>query len=578
MTVRIRFPWRALWRLTVPYFKSEERWVAGGLLALVVGIALGTVYLEVVFNEWNRFFYNALEERNYDEYMHQLFRFSWLAALFIIIAVYRLFFNQMLQIRWRRWMTEQFLARWLAHRNYYRLQLVGGETDNPDQRIAEDIRQFVALTLGLVLGLLSAVVTFLSFIAILWTLSGSFAFTAFGMAIEIPGYMMWAALVYAVVGTWIIDRIGRALVGLNFNQQRFEADFRFSLVRLRENVEAIALYGGEDREHEGFRRRFAFVVTNWWALMMRTKLLGFFSSGYNQIAIIFPFVVAAPRYFSEAIKLGDLMQIASAFGQVQSSLSFIVNAYATIAEWRAVIERLVTFEDALAEAAAAAARPAIAVAPHAEPGLTAAGLGLALPTGKTLLQPASFAIEPGESVLVAGPSGSGKSTLFRAFAGIWPFGTGTVRIPRDARVMFLPQKPYMPLGTLAEALAYPAPAAETSDAEKRQALVDVGLPGFVDRLNEIQNWGQALSPGEQQRVAFARVLLKRPNWVFLDEATASLDTQLEERLYTLIKERLPGLTIVSIGHRPGIVRFHRRRLALAVEAEGARIVSEPLPA
>ena len=578
MTVRIRFPWRALWRLTVPYFKSEERWVAGGLLALVVGIALGTVYLEVVFNEWNRFFYNALEERNYDEYMHQLFRFSWLAALFIIIAVYRLFFNQMLQIRGRRWMTEQFLARWLAHRNYYRLQLVGGETDNPDQRIAEDIRQFVALTLGLVLGLLSAVVTFLSFIAILWTLSGSFAFTAFGMAIEIPGYMMWAALVYAVVGTWIIDRIGRALVGLNFNQQRFEADFRFSLVRLRENVEAIALYGGEDREHEGFRRRFAFVVTNWWALMMRTKLLGFFSSGYNQIAIIFPFVVAAPRYFSEAIKLGDLMQIASAFGQVQSSLSFIVNAYATIAEWRAVIERLVTFEDALAEAAAAAARPAIAVAPHAEPGLTAAGLGLALPTGKTLLQPASFAIEPGESVLVAGPSGSGKSTLFRAFAGIWPFGTGTVRIPRDARVMFLPQKPYMPLGTLAEALAYPAPAAETSDAEKRQALVDVGLPGFVDRLNEIQNWGQALSPGEQQRVAFARVLLKRPNWVFLDEATASLDTQLEERLYTLIKERLPGLTIVSIGHRPGIVRFHRRRLALAVEAEGARIVSEPLPA
>lgn len=578
MTVRTRFPWRALWRLTVPYFKSEERWGGLALLALIVALALGMVYLEVVFNEWNRFFYNALEARDYAQYMHQLGRFAWLAAAFIVVGVYRVFFNSMLQIRWRRWMTEQFLARWLAHRNYYRLQLVGGETDNPDQRIAEDIRQFVGLTLGLGLGLLSAVVTFLSFIAILWTLSGPIAFTAFGIEIEIPGYMMWAALVYAVAGTWVIDRIGRALVGLNFNQQRYEADFRFSLVRLRENVEAIALYGGEAREHEGFRRRFAFVVANWWALMMRTKLLGFFSSGYNQIAIIFPFVVAAPRYFSGAIKLGDLMQIASAFGQVQSSLSFIVNAYTTIAEWRAVIERLATFEDALAEAAAAAARPAIAVAPHAGSALAAEGLGLALPTGKTLLKPASFAIEPGESVLVAGPSGSGKSTLFRAFAGIWPFGTGTVRVPEDARVMFLPQKPYMPLGTLAEALAYPEPAAETSDAEKRQALTDVGLAGFVERLNEIQNWGQALSPGEQQRVAFARALLKRPNWVFLDEATASLDTQLEERLYTLIKERLPGLTVVSIGHRPGIVRFHRRRLGLAVEPEGARIVSEPLPA
>jgi putative ATP-binding cassette transporter len=578
MTVRTRFPWRAFWRLALPYFRSEERWGAAGLLALVVGLALVGVYLEVVFNEWNRFFYNALEQRDEKAYMHQLFRFSWLAGLFILLGIYRLFFNQMLQIRWRRWMTDRFLRAWLAHRTYYRLQLTGGETDNPDQRIAEDVRQFVALTLGLGLGLLSAIVTLASFIVILWTLSGPFAFEAFGMAIEIPGYMMWAALVYAVIGTWFIDRVGRKLVGLNFNQQRYEADFRFSLVRLRENAEAVALYGGEAREHEGFHRRFAFVVANWWALMWRTKLLNLFSLSYNQLAIIFPFVVAAPRYFSGAIQLGDLMQIASAFGQVQSSLSFIVNAYTTIAEWRAVIERLVTFQEAIDQARAAAAAPAIASEPGTGAALEAHELSLALPTGRTLLSPASFAIEPGESVLVAGPSGSGKSTLFRAFAGIWPFGAGKVRVPQDARVMFLPQKPYMPLGTLAETLAYPEPAEETSEADKRRALVDVGLPGFVDRLNEIQNWGQALSPGEQQRVAFARVLLKRPNWVFLDEATASLDTQLEERLYTLVKERLPGLTIVSIGHRPGIVRFHRRRLALAVEAAGARIVSEPLPA
>ncbi|MSP51849.1 MAG: ABC transporter ATP-binding protein/permease [Alphaproteobacteria bacterium] len=573
-----QFTWRALWALTIPYFRSEERWSARGLLLLIVAIALANVYLDVVFNEWNKFFYDTFESGNYAEYKHQLLRFSWLAALFIILGIYRLYFNQMMQIRWRRWMTEQFLTKWLAHRTYYRLQLTGGKTDNPDQRISEDIKQFVGLSLGLALGLLSAVVTLASFLAILWTLSGSYEIEIAGMAIEIPGYMVWAAIVYAFAGTWIINRVGRPLFGLNFAQQRFEADFRFGLMRLRENAEAVALYGGEAREHAAFRLRFADVATNWWALMKRTKLLGWFTYGYGQLAIIFPFVVAAPRFFDKTIKLGDLMQIASAFGQVQSSLSFIINAYSTIAEWRAVVERLLTYQAAMDAAASAAVAQPMTVERAATTRLTADDLTLQLPDGRTLTQPVTFAIDPGETVLVSGPSGSGKSTIFRALAGIWPFGRGRIRIPADAKAQFIPQKPYMPVGTLAEALSYPEPADATTEAAKRHALMDVGLPALVERLNDDQNWGQALSPGEQQRVAFARVLLKKPNWVFLDEATASLDTQLEEKMYALLCERLPGLTVVSIGHRPALARFHRRRLSIVPGREGAMIESSPIPA
>lgn len=571
MTDKKRFPWRDFWALTGPYWRSEERWSAGGLLAAIIGLNLAAVYLSVVFNDWNNLFYNALQELDETAALHQLFRFSWLAALFIVVAVYRLYLNQMLQIRWRRWLTERFLTRWLDRQAYFRLQLTGGATDNPDQRIAQDLALFVQLTLGLALGLLSSVVTLASFLTILWDLSGPLNFLLFGRQIDIPGYMLWAAVIYAVLGTWVINRVGLPLVGLNFNQQRFEADFRYSLVRLRENAEAVALYRGEAAEHENFRRTFAWVVQNWWALMRRQKTLTWWSSGYGQIAIIFPFVVAAPRYFSKAITLGGLMQIASAFGQVQDALSFIVNSYSSIAEWRAVVDRLLTFHHAMHAATAADEARAIIFTPGNPGALEVDGLDLQLPDGKPLIAQASLAVQAGEAVLISGPSGSGKSTLFRALAGLWPFGSGRIRLPADAKLMFLPQKPYMPQGSFAQALSYPEPAANTSDEAKRQALIDCGLEPFADRLQEDQNWSQALSPGEQQRVAFARVLLKRPDWVFLDEATASLDTPLEQALYARLRQRLPNLTIVSIGHRPGVADYHERQLELQPALDGARI-------
>jgi len=566
-----RFSWREFWALTRGYWSSEERWSARGLLAVIVGLNLFQVYLNVLFNEWNNLFYNSLQELDEKAFWHQLFRFSWLAALFIATGVYAYYLNQMLQIRWRRWLTERFLDHWLEHRVYYRLQLTDTGTDNPDQRIAQDLQLFVQQTLNLSLNLLSSVVTLASFLTILWTLSGPFSFALFGHEFAVPGYMLWAALVYAIAGTWLINKIGRPLFGLNFNQQRYEADFRYSLVRLRENAEAVALYGGEAREHEAFRGRFANVFGNWWALMSRQKTLLWFTLGYQQLAIIFPFVVAAPRFFAKTIQLGGMMQIASAFGQVQGALSFIVNSYPDIAQWRSVVDRLTTFQRSIEKASAASETNAIRHEPAAAADLQVAGIDLQLPDGKPLIDQATFNVREGEAVLIGGRSGTGKSTLFRAIAGIWPFGRGEVRLPAGAKVLFLPQKPYMPLGTLAECLSYPEPANTTSDEDKRRALIDCGLEQFADRLDEDENWGQALSPGEQQRVAFARILLKRPDWVFLDEATSALDEPLEQALYAKLRQRLPKLTVLSVGHRPTIAAYHERRLELQPGPDGAHL-------
>ncbi len=570
-----RFPWREFWKLIRPYWSSEERWSARALLAVIIGMNLGSVYLNVLFNQWNRLFYNAVQKLDFPAFKYQLFRFCVLATIFIVVAVYQIYLNRMLQIRWRRWMTERYLDSWLKGRMYYQLQLRGGATDNPDQRISEDLRSLVSMTLDLGLGVLSSVVTLFSFLAILWRLSGPAHFAVFGFHVYIPGYMLWAALVYAVVGTWLTHLVGRPLIRLNFDQQRYEADFRFSMMRLRENAEAVALYGGEGSEHEEFRRRFAWVYGNWWKLMVRQMKLSWLTSGYSQIAVVFPFIVAAPRYFAKQISLGGLMQTASAFGQVQGSLSFIVGSYSEIANWRAVIERLVTFRTEMEAFEEKEARDQIVVAPAPSPALTVDGLNLALPTGKPLIENVAFTVNPGDSVLVTGASGSGKSTLFRALAGIWPFGKGKIDIPRDAKVMFLPQKPYMPLGTLAEALSYPESPSLTTTEAKRQALVDCGMESFAGRLDEVNDWAQTLSPGEQQRIAFARVLLKKPNWVFLDEATSAVDQPIERMLYATLRDRLPGITVISIAHRKELAEFHNRHAEVSGGGTVNRLLLSP---
>jgi putative ATP-binding cassette transporter len=556
---------KAFWRLTKPFWVSEKRAVGLTLLATVIGLALMAVYMEVQFTSWNNDFYNTLQDKDQAEFFRQLGRFTLLAFTWIIIVVYQRYYQQMLLIEWRTWLTEHFLSDWMKDQAHYRLQLVaraGGAKsvaglDNPDQRIADDLRLFVDYTLSLSLGLLSAVVTLVSFTAILWGLSG--AFTLFG--VHIPGYMVWAALLYAVVGSVLTHLVGRPLIGLDFNQQRFEADFRFSLVRLRENSEGVALYRGEREELAGLRQRFEAVVGNWWKLMLKQKQLTWLTSFYGQLAIIFPLVVASPRFFAGEVPLGHIFQTSSAFGQVQGSLSWFISAYSQYASWKATVDRLIGFASAVGEVHERAGKPTGERA-EGDERLSLEGLSLELPQGTTLISNTSLAIKPHEDVLVTGPSGSGKSTLFRALAGIWPYWKGRIRLPKGAKLLFLPQKPYLPIGSLKRAVSYPDDPANFPDEQVLEALDAVGLPELKDRLDRSENWAQVLSGGEQQRLAFARALLYKPDWLFLDEATAALPDEDQDRLYRLLKERLPRTTIISIGHRASLAGHHEKRLDL----------------
>jgi putative ATP-binding cassette transporter len=551
------------WGLAWPYWKSQEKWSAIGLLLAIIALTLFSVWLNVRFNRWNNDFYDALQQYQWGEFWHQFAVFGILAFAMIVDAVYSLYLRQVLHIRWRRWLTERFLRNWLDDQHYYRMQLNQAVTDNPDQRISDDIDSFATLSLGLSIGLLNALVTLVSFLSILWVLSGALRIPlGGGRTFGIPGYMVFAALIYAVGGTILTRWIGGPLIRLSFDQQRYEADFRFSLVRLRENAENVAFYRGEARELDAFETRFARIVANWWGIIRRRKKLTWLTTGYSQVAIVFPFIVAAPRYFGKVIQLGGLMQIASAFGQVQDSLSFIISSYTEIAQYQAVVQRLSGFRERMDEIAAQrqAAQP-IAIE-RGGAGVAVEALDLDLPDGRPLHHDLALAASPGKPLLITGPSGAGKSTLLRAIAGLWPFGRGRIRVA-DGRALFLPQRPYLPLGTLADALAYPRAAAELARDALADALRAVGLPQLVERLDEDANWAQRLSIGEQQRLAFARVLLARPEIVFLDEATSALDEAAETSLYRLLREASWRPTIVSVGHHGTLRRFHDTIVDLA---------------
>jgi putative ATP-binding cassette transporter len=562
------------WALTKPYFQSEQKWKARALLLAIVALNLGLVYMAVLFNDWNKLFYDALQDKKADVFWAQLGRFTYLAFAFIIIAVYKFYLTQLLEMRWRAWMTGHYLQRWLANHAFYQLELARftgqpnadtSHPDNPDQRIQEDINQFTTYTVSLTMGLLNAVVTLASFVGILWGLSGGFAFSFNGGEYNIPGFMVWMAVLYCLAGSILTHYIGRPQIKLNFEQQRLEADFRHHMVRVREYSESIALDRGEAVERVQLDLRFSRVLGNYLHLIKAQKNLVWFTSFFGQAAVVFPFVVAAPRFFSGAIQLGELMQISSAFGQVQGSLSWFVDSYSSLASWRATTDRLTSFEASFkALAPVATAQKAInSVA------LETYDLTVTLPNGAVLLTGAALRAAPGDHVLLQGPSGSGKSTLFRTLAGIWPFASGALTRPADA--MFIPQRPYFPNGPLRDALAYPEAPASYTDEQLRQALHDALLPQLADQLDLADAWSQKLSGGEQQRLAIARVLLKKPTWVFADEATSALDEATESSVYKqllVLVDTAQG-ALISIAHRPSVAAFHSRQWTLEKRPEGA---------
>ena len=564
-------------RLAAPYFmNSEEKWKARGLLAAIVILNLAAVYMLVLLNEWNRFFYDALQNKDQVEFWHQLGRFTYLAFGFIIIAVYRFYLTQLLQMRWRGWMTAHYMDRWLANKAFYQLELArfskasDAPPDNPDQRIAEDVNMFTSDSISLSMGLLNALVTLVSFVGILWTLSGSFGFNFNGSSYNIPGFMVWMAVVYCVAGSVITHYIGRPLIKLNFRQQRFEADYRHHLIRVREYSESIALDRGEPVERQQLGGRFTEVLANYLRLIQKQKQLTWFTVGFAQAATVFPFVVAAPRFFSGAIQLGELIQISSAFGRVQDSLSWFVDNYDRLASWRATTDRITSFDESFAALQKAELQRQTDTAQPDR--LALDGLQVALPNGAALLGASALDLKAGDTVLVKGPSGSGKSTLFRLLAGIWPWAKGQLHLPPDfgARVMFLPQRPYFPTGSLRAALAYPQTADPYDDGALQAALRDALLPDLASRLDDQDTWGQKLSGGEQQRLAIARALLKKPRWLFVDEATSALDEAAEATLY----QRLQALVkasdgaLVSIAHRPAVAAFHERQWTLEADPTG----------
>jgi putative ATP-binding cassette transporter len=572
-----------VWALSLPYFQSEEKWRARMLLAACVGLNLGMVYLMVLFNDWNRVFYDALQDRNAEVFWHQLGVFATLATCFIIVAVYRFYLTQLLQVRWRAWMTRDYLQRWLKGHVFYQLELQSQNgTDNPDQRIQEDVQQFTADTVSLSLGLLDASVTLLSFVGILWGLSGGFSFEVSGETYNLPGFMVWMALAYALAGSLIGHFIGRSMASLNFAQQRLEADFRHHLMRVREYSEAIALDGGGRVERLSLQERFAQVLDNFMRLLRVQKRYTWFSSGYGQAAVVFPLVVAAPRYFSGAIQLGELMQISSAFGQVQESLSWFISNYSRLASWQATTLRLTSFQDQMLAIQVNEVARSEAITHTSIHALHTTPLTISLPNGDVLLADTTLNAAAGDTVLIRGPSGCGKSTLLRVLAGIWPHVSSPTHDPRGEpitygpvvlpeRSVFMPQRPYFPEGTLRQALAYPDSAQNYTDEALKNALHDALLPHLVNDLDVAGHWTQQLSGGEQQRLALARVLLKRPRWVFADEATSALDEAAEKALYekllTMVREEGGGL--VSIAHRPSVASHHHTVWQFVPAPEGS---------
>jgi vitamin B12/bleomycin/antimicrobial peptide transport system ATP-binding/permease protein len=571
----------------LPAVSALERHIAVAMVVFLVLINQAQVGINVRLSFFNRDWFNAIQNKDASSFW-QLLLLVFLPWAFVYVAstLIEFFVQSMLVIRWRRWLTDFYVVRWLGDHTHYRMSLTGSQADNPDQRISEDVNRFIdggsdgsngssAGIYSYSILLISTLSSLVSFAVVLWGLSTNF--TIPGTELHVPGFLFWIALIYAAAGTYITHVIGRSLVGLYFERQHMEADFRFSLARLREYTEQVALLDGERTEEASLRRRFGGIIGNWLALINRRIKLLAFTQTYGQLSPIIPFIFTAPFYFAGTIALGVMTQTAGAFSRVEGALTFFVSYYNSLAGFKSVVDRLTSFDDAIENAKALGAKGPRRMAETAARGTALEDLQIALPDGTRIVEVENLALPRGQSTLLSGPSGSGKSTLFRAISGMWPYGEGRVRIPEGASVMVVPQKPYIPMGTLRTAVTYPKPPDAYSDDEVRQALIDVRLGNLLACVDREEMWSQRLSGGEQQRVALARALLTQPDWLFLDESTSALDEKLEAELYKMLATRLPKTTLVSIGHRSTLGAFHARRINMT-ETEGGHFTPRDTPA
>jgi vitamin B12/bleomycin/antimicrobial peptide transport system ATP-binding/permease protein len=559
---------RRLWRLTRIYWTSPDAKRGGLLLGLAVALELAAVFAQVLLSDAQRRIFDALQLMDAAGFFAAIGVFLSIVLGFVVASAFRIYVRQIVEIRWRESLTAHFLGAWIGPNAYCQEKLHHNETDNPDQRIAEDVREYVASALGLSLSLLSAVVTLASFGGLLWSLSGEWAMSLGGHEIRIPGLMLWVAILYAVFATWLTHRVGRVLVPINFDRQRVEADFRFGLVRFRENVEPVAFAKGEDWVRQSAIGHFRRIVENWWKLIGAQRNLTILTTGTGEVNGVIPLLVAAPAYFAGQLTLGGVTQTRIAYGQVSGALAWAVSAYQEIARWRASIERLSSFSEVMqrtTDEVQSAHR--IRIERGAKPDLELDRVLVELPDGKPLVS-IDAKVAPGERIALLGPLGTGKTALLRAIAGIWPFGKGRIELPRDARVFFLSARPFVPIGTLREAASFPSPPGTFSDDQIAAALRLADLGSLADRLGETQHWEQLLSTGEEQRLGIARAFLHEPDWILLDDATAGLDEPSERRIYDLLKQRLPKATLISLAHRPELARFHERHWTLSPGAAG----------
>ena len=570
---------KKFWKLFKGYWSSEEKWKARGLFVVIALMNIAVAVISYEFANWNNEFFSILEKRAFEYFLPSVSEFVILVTAFVLFATYAAYFERVLHIKWRTWMTDRYIDDWMKNQAYYRIQVSGKPTDNQDQRICEDIDEFTEITIQLLSGAVHMLASLVIFGVILWQISGVLTLSLAGSSVNIYGYIVWGCLIYTIIASFLTHVIGRKLIPLNFEQQRYEADLRFSIMRVRENSESIAFYGGENVEKKNFRERFKNVISNYRKLIARNKLLDFYKNTYTHVTTIFPIVIVAPIFFPkeipfagfkvtipegmESFDLGDLMGTATAISYFQNALNYFVEVYEYLARLASVTQRLSELTANIEKAIAIKSEVEQIQTPSEN--FSIEHLQISLPNGKTLLKDCTVEFKQGMCLLITGSSGCGKSTLLRTISGIWPFGKGKIFSSEKGRKLFLSQRPYLPLGTLRRAIYYPLEAEINSDEKIKEIMRLVDLEKFVNRLDEVDDWSRILSLGEQQRIAFARVLLFKPQWIFLDESTSALDEPREKIMYDLIRKNLPTAGIVSVGHRSTLFALHDKELHLSNE-------------